>query len=117
MPAGAAPRAATTWWRWPPSQLALVVDRGRGHPVLVAGGHGRGDLMVKGPPLLVEQARVGYLAGQRVLEAVLEVGGNAGRAEMLAGLKVRESPLEVGVRGGRDRSQNGERHAGADRRR
>ena len=51
---------------------------------------GLDDAGVQGAPPLLEQALVGHLVGERVLERVLEVGEEARLVEELGGLEVRE---------------------------
>ena len=49
------------------------------------------------PPPLLEQAPVGHLMGERVLEGVFELGEQARLVEELGRLQVREAAMERGL--------------------
>src|SRR5215475_13693291 len=52
------------------------------------------DSVVKGPPPIVEQTAVGYLANQRVLECVLEIREESSLIGELAGLEPGETEVK-----------------------
>ena len=62
-----------------------------GEPVGVEALDGLDDPGVERAPALLEQAAVGHLVGERVLEGVLEVGEEARLVEELGGLEVGEA--------------------------
>ena len=69
---------------------------------------------VEGAPPVLEQAAVGDLVGQRVLEGVLEVRDEPGLVQELGGLQGREPTSQRVLGDVRDGLQEGERHVLAD---
>jgi len=63
-------------------------------PVGIALLNGIDDPGVEGPPSTLEQARVGDLMRQRVLERVLDIGEKPSLVEELSALEVRETSKE-----------------------
>ena len=80
----------------------LTPERVVGQPLDVLGQaiamerlDGLHDPRVERPPALVEQAAVGHLVGERVLERVLEVGEEARLVEELGGLEMGEPSAQL----------------------
>ena len=66
------------------------------------------------PPPLLEQAAVGHLVRQGVLEGVFQLGEEVGLIEELRGLEVGEVAAQVSVRQVGNGLQQGQRHLGAN---
>ena len=69
-----------------------------GQPVRVDALDDAHDPRVDGAPPVLEQAAVGDLVGQRVLEGVLEVGKELGLVDELGGLKPRQAETDFVLR-------------------
>ena len=65
-----------------------------GHPVPSERLQGLDDAGMQRPPPLLEQAAVGHLVGQGVLEGVLALGEEARLVEELGRLEVREAAVQ-----------------------
>src|SRR3990172_666671 len=68
------------------------------------------DPRVEGPAPLLEQAPVGHLVGEGVLEGVLEVGKEARLVEELARLEMAETPAKLLLRKLGDHLEEGKRY-------
>jgi hypothetical protein len=55
------------------------------------------DASVQRPPPLVEEAAVGHLVGERVLESVLEIGEQRRLVQQLRRLQARQSVAQRGL--------------------
>ena len=72
------------------------------------------DLGMESPPLLLEEALVGHIVRQRVLESVLEIGKKLGFIEELSRLQVSQRQPNVLIAQLRDSLEQRERDVFAD---
>jgi hypothetical protein len=72
------------------------------------------DAGVQGPAPLLQEAPVGHLVGESVLEGVFQLGEEAGFVEELSGLQAAESAAQLLLRQLPEGLQEGEWHLGAD---
>ena len=75
---------------------------------------GINDTAMQGAASLLEEASVGYLVGESVLEGVLEIREETPFVEEFSGLQSREAHSEVAFREVSDQCQQSRRHVLAD---
>ena len=90
-------------------RLRVLLDPGAGHA-----REGAGDRRVKGAALLAQEAAVGHVVGERVLEGVLDLGVEPRLVQQLGRLQPRKALAQGALLGARDGAQQWQRHLVAD---